>query len=316
MSYTDNDLEQKIGEIYNDMKLIAYKGRNNRKEPLFDCECIHCKNVLYDKTYGHIKHSTLNKCKMCKVKQKDKDLKSSMLNHKFGKLTVRKRTDDNVYGQPQWICDCDCGNVCIANHFSLIYGTKQSCGCLYKDVNKQMFHKNNKYDLSKEYGIGYTYKNEPFYFDLEDYDLIKNYCWHYTKDGYVAAYYTDNNKILLHRLVSDVNDDEIIDHINHIKHDSRKCNLRKGDYSLNQRNRSLCKTNNSGTTGVSYCSDTNTYRAFIGIDGKNKYIGESSNIEEAKLMRLQAENEIYKEWSYTNSINNCSYIKGECNETK
>lgn len=32
----------------------------------------------------------------------------------------------------------------------------------------------NTYDLSGEYGIGYTTKGEEFWFDLEDYDKIKS----------------------------------------------------------------------------------------------------------------------------------------------
>ena len=37
--------------------------------------------------------------------------------------------------------------------------------------------KENIYDLSGEFGIGYcTNTGSPFYFDLEDYNKIKNYC--------------------------------------------------------------------------------------------------------------------------------------------
>lgn len=34
----------------------------------------------------------------------------------------------------------------------------------------------NRYDLTGEYGIGYTNQGVEFYFDLEDYDKIKEYC--------------------------------------------------------------------------------------------------------------------------------------------
>ena len=40
----------------------------------------------------------------------------------------------------------------------------------------ETFKKYNTYDLSGEYGIGYTSKGEEFYFDLDDYDKIKDYC--------------------------------------------------------------------------------------------------------------------------------------------
>ena len=51
-----------------------------------------------------------------------------------------------------------------------------------------MHKKYNTYDLTGEYGIGYTSKDEEFYFDLEDYDKIKDYCWRITMQGYVRAY--------------------------------------------------------------------------------------------------------------------------------
>ena len=38
----------------------------------------------------------------------------------------------------------------------------------------KLYHKKyNTYDLSGEYGIGYSNSGKEFYFDLDDYDLIK-----------------------------------------------------------------------------------------------------------------------------------------------
>ena len=52
-------------------------------------------------------------------------------------------------------------------------GLCKSCGCISKEMVYQQRNKINKYDLSGEYGIGYTSKNEIFYFDKDDYDKIK-----------------------------------------------------------------------------------------------------------------------------------------------
>ena len=86
---------------------------------------------------------------------------------------------------------------------------RQSCGCvilehcrknLQKINDAGIKRKFNNYDLTGSFGIGYTTKGEEFYFDLEDYDLIKNYNWHIDKSGYVVANSGDNRKrkILLH----------------------------------------------------------------------------------------------------------------------
>ena len=62
--------------------------------------------------------------------------------------------------------------------------------------------KYNKYDLSGEYGIGWTSNtNQEFYFDLEDYDKIKDYCWIYNKgiqpyntSGEIGVYFNKRKK--------------------------------------------------------------------------------------------------------------------------
>ena len=48
--------------------------------------------------------------------------------------------------------------------------------------------KYNTYDLSGDYGIGYTEEGNEFSFDLEDYDKIKNYYWNIDNKGYILYY--------------------------------------------------------------------------------------------------------------------------------
>lgn len=150
------------------------------------------------------------------------------------KITVLKRVEDYITKtgkhHAQWLCECSCDNH---THFTAIgynirTGVVLSCGCLRKGINK----KYNKYDLTGEYGIGYTFKGEEFWFDVEDYDKIKDYCWCYNDYGYLLAYDSIKKKqIRLHRLIMDI-DDEKLD-VNHKKHpprtahkiDNRKSNL-------------------------------------------------------------------------------------------
>ena len=94
---------------------------------------------------------------------------------KFGRLTAKSKLPLE-YGQKiiYWLCDCDCGtkNVKVRG-YSLRNGHTRSCGCLNREAiivrNHLTKKKYNKYDLTNDYGIGYTSKNELFYFDLEDY---------------------------------------------------------------------------------------------------------------------------------------------------
>ena len=147
----------------------------------------------------------------------------------FGMLTVIKQADDYIEGSGRhrraWLCQCSCGSEpkSIPEHSLLSSSPVKSCGCL-KVGNK----KYNKYDLSGEYGIGWTNKGEEFYFDLEDYDKIKDYCWYF--DGsYLRANDIknpkQNKKVRMHRLVIDCPDDLEPNHKNYNVFDNRKENL-------------------------------------------------------------------------------------------
>jgi hypothetical protein len=49
---------------------------------------------------------------------------------KFGKLIVLKRMDNNKWGNPRWLCLCDCKKETIVNSSDIRDGHTKSCGCL------------------------------------------------------------------------------------------------------------------------------------------------------------------------------------------
>lgn len=163
--------------------------------------------------------------------------------------------------------------------------------------------KNNKkyniYELDKNYGIGYTTNtNQPFYFDLEDYDLIKDYCWSEDRTtGYIKSHCPNSSNILLHRLVTH-NEYKIVDHINHNKLDNRKCNLREVTKQQNSLNRSsVVSTNTSGYTGVSFITKRQQWFAEIYVNNKTINLGSYANKEDAIRARLQAEVKYFGEFA-------------------
>lgn len=56
---------------------------------------------------------------------------------KFGRLTVIKRVENAKANQAQWLCECECGNECIANGCDLRKEHTKSCGCLRKENLKK-----------------------------------------------------------------------------------------------------------------------------------------------------------------------------------
>lgn len=227
---------------------------------------------------------------------------------KVGRLTVKCRASDRV--QPNgsrkvmWWCECSCGNPewKAIEAYALTHQLTLSCGCLNREAIFKATKKYNTYDLSGESGIGWTSNtNEEFYFDIEDYDKIKYYCWHMTTDGYIHT--TINKKHLsLHRLVMDVDDKTVyIDHINHNKKDNRKKNLRCADTSKNQMNRRIMNRNTSGVAGVYWESKLNKWHAQIVYHKKTYNLGRYDLYEDAVKARKEAEKQYFGEFSYESS---------------
>lgn len=60
---------------------------------------------------------------------------------RFGKLTVVKRVPTPLYvkkQRPYYECECECGNVRIVLNKNLTSGNTKSCGCLSKEIAKEL----------------------------------------------------------------------------------------------------------------------------------------------------------------------------------
>lgn len=241
---------------------------------------------------------------------------SNLIGQRFGRLLVVDRAEDKIdpksgKHKTRWVCNCDCGTTgYITVGTALTSGATQSCGCLHREVSRANFHKEgrdhpskkyNEYDLSGDYGIGYTTKGESFYFDLEDYEKIKDICWHINPRGYVIGHIVGDKEIRMHRLImkDKLEDGLIIDHINaDHKTDNRKENLRVIPQSKNVLNRRRQSTNKSGKVGVWFDKQLDKWRAYIRYQGKQHSLGTFVNKEDAINARLEAEKKYFGEYQY------------------
>lgn len=229
---------------------------------------------------------------------------------KFGKLKVLQRIENNKNNQIQWLCKCDCGNYHKTTTHNLRAGSCKSCGCINANINKynnpKCNIKVNKYDLSGEYGIGYTSKGTEFYFDLEDFEKIFPYNWHTDGSGYIIANSKDTKeaKIRMHRLVMGVEDiNTYVDHIYHNKADNRKSQLRIVTNSQNQMNKGKNKNNTSGTAGVYWHKNSQKWESIITLNGKLIYLGIFDNYDKAVQVRKEAEEKYFGEFRYKENVN-------------
>lgn len=225
--------------------------------------------------------------------------------------TVIKQVEDYINSSgkhfAQYLCECSCNehNLRVITADNLKRGLSKSCGCWDREVASKTLTMRNKkyntYDLSGEYGIGYLNNGEEFYFDLEDYELIKDYRWNIIR-GYIVTD-IDNTTVRLHRLVMGVTDSNIyVDHIQHNLKDNRKSQLRIVNPSQSCMNRGQMGHNTSGITGIRFNTQNNKWQAYIGVGGELMHLGYFDDKLKAIEIRNKAEEEYFGEYSYNNSI--------------
>jgi hypothetical protein len=229
----------------------------------------------------------------------------------FGRLTVIEKADDHIEPsgahRAKWLCECSCANHTVKailekNLLDKRGGTK-SCGCIAKELSSLREKEYNKYDISGSVGIGWTNNsNKEFYFDLEDYDKIKDYCWyeHTNSDGYTSLQTNIKNEnsnkritIKMHWLLTSKN----CDHADRNPLNNCKSNLRPATSQENARNHSKQKNNTSGFIGVSWHKGRSVWVSSITINKKKMYLGEFCNKHDAIIARLTAESRYFKEFA-------------------
>lgn len=238
-------------------------------------------------------------------------IKNDLVGKQFGRLTVLQQVEDYITPNSgkhyaQWLCECSCeeGKTVIVTSNNLISGATKSCGCLKSEstsmFNTQTKHKTNDYDLdSCEYGIGYSSNTHtPFFFDKENYDLIKDFCWndHIKTNGYhiLEAW---NTKTKQNIPMTELLGCKGYDHENRNSLDNRRCNLRPATQADNTKNKSRQKNNTSGIAGVGWMKRLNKWRARITIDDTPIYLGIFENKDDAIRARLQAEKQYFGEFA-------------------
>ena len=232
---------------------------------------------------------------------------------KFGRLSVIKRGPNNKNKNAQWWCLCDCQinkpqeeqKLILVAGTNLMRSITKSCGCLQREIASEMHSKPNTYDLSKDYGIGFTsqpdsYGRYEFYFDKEDYDKIKNYTWSFSND-YLRD--TKDRSIAMHQLILPTKNGCHPEHIHgaKTKNDNRKSNLRPATQTQNLMNTRLRSDNTSGVKGVHWRKDTCKWTATIQINKKCISLGCYVNLDDAIKARKEAEEKYFGEFSYEKS---------------
>lgn len=236
-------------------------------------------------------------------------VKEDLTGKTFGLLTVIEQADDYVAPTSgkhyaRWRCQCGCEDKTIVEVLGRTLTRKngtRSCGCIKRMTAAEhckSMRKFNVYDITGEYGIGWTSNtNSEFYFDLEDYDLIKDFCWHerIDKDGYHALCSRNEDRKMIR--MSALLGFKYYDHIDRNPLNNRKSNFRQATQSENMSNRSLFKNNKSGVTGVWWNDKLKKWTAYIRKHNKHYHLGTFSNKRDAIRARLNAEVQYFGEFT-------------------
>lgn len=193
---------------------------------------------------------------------------------RFGKLTVREKLPAVSDGKTRWLCDCDCGNSCVVLSYTLRKRNQQSCGCgKIKDIVGQRF------------GHLVVMKRSEKYVTISG--RTKKYLWECRCDcgeivyrlseklqlGKNCACKTCMEKAAALNMVENAG---FIDGTQITKLVSTKANI----------------NSKSGIRGVFFNRRSGKWRASLKFQGKDHYLGEYQNMEDAIKARKRAE-ELY-----------------------
>lgn len=239
--------------------------------------------------------------------------KKNYIGQHFRQLTVVRQIEDYVaptsgkrYAKFECVCNCDEHNIVNTTAQNLDSGEVTCCKkCGNKKIaqskRKPMCENENLIlNLEDKYGLYGKYKasncDEWFYFDMDDYNTIKDYCWWVSMVGTKRTYHClcsrtkdDKKTLIMHRLLGYFDPD----HNDGNSLNNRRYNLIIRSRSENTQNCKLRCNNTSGVCGVSWNKQRNKWEAHIRVDGKNKHLGLFINKEDAIIARLKAETKYY-----------------------
>ena len=131
-------------------------------------------------------------------------------------------------------------------------------------------------------------------FDREFVNEVRKYKWSQIPRGYVRHV---RGGVMLHRLILDAKQGDVVDHINRNPLDNRKDNLRIVSWSENGINKGKQSNNTSGYTGISYDKKNKKWKVRLNKNKKMIWLGRYSKIEEAIEARKTAESAYFGEYT-------------------
>lgn len=206
---------------------------------------------------------------------------------RFGKLVVQKLVPVEGHKKYKngWLCKCDCGNEKICQRDPLINGFNKTCGkCTH-----------NTYEFNEDYVIGYDKNGSTFYFDLDYFEIVSKHTWIVNKKSKVVKTSIDRKNLFLHKLITNTDGTQVIDHKDGNPSNNRRSNLRNATSQENSFNLKLAINNTSGIIGVWYDKSRDQWVAEIKLNQK-KEAKRCSSFINAVIQRVKWEFKYFGEF--------------------
>lgn len=240
-------------------KLTALEPTKERKNgyTVWICRC-DCGNIVHAASRS-LKNGWMTSCGCEEKKTRYEDLTGK----RFGKLQVISALDErDSYGRVQWNCVCDCGNRIVAPAGQLVNGCRRSCGCLSRPPLKDW--------VGKRFG-----------------NLT------------VIAYEGKRNKKHYWRCKCSCGNEVSVCQSSLLGGHTTSCGCRNTPFAAkhfvegtcleNIRSRRIAINNTSGVRGVYKSERSGKWYAQITFQGKTRYLGCFSTLEEAAEARKKGE---------------------------
>ena len=136
--------------------------------------------------------------------------------------------------------------------------------------------------------------------DDEDFDFLNKWRWHTDNKGYVVRRVRVGGKklvVYMHREIMKTPSGMVTDHINGLRNDNRKDNLRVCTDAENKRNRGKTMNNSSGFKGVYWQKQIGRWYSRIMVDNKDIYLGTFDTPELASKAYIKASKKYHGEFS-------------------
>ena len=203
----------------------------------------------------------------CGCKTKVKPGMLDLTGRRFNKLTCLYLADErDKRGNAQWVCRCDCGNICLAAAPQLQAGYKTSCGCISHPPLKEL--------IGKRFGMLVVTEYAGKRAGMHRWRCICD-CGNETVVGQTLL---QNGKT---KSCGCLQQTQILENMKFVDGTSIT--------SIKARmNRPPISSNKSGYNGV-YQKKNGKWIAQIGFKGKTYYLGSFNKIEDAVKARIEGE---------------------------